>query len=120
MEDEEQKVEGELNIPPVTVDFFNSTREFLQITSQVPGDRWDDCVAECFHEEIEMKTRRIAADYLQEFFNMIHGYEVLLEEANKLTTWDAGLGGWLSYNQISMLISRQISRLATGRDGIRI
>ncbi|MCQ2244698.1 MAG: hypothetical protein MJZ32_10630 [Bacteroidaceae bacterium] len=117
-ENNEQSIEETL--PPITLDFIKSTKAFLCVTEQFPGERWNDCVAQCFHDTIDLKTRHVATDYLKEFLNLIHGYEVLIEEAEKLTKWNAGMGGWLSFNQISMLMSRQISRFLTGRDGVRL
>lgn len=91
---------------------------FLTVSSIY--DKWDDSSADRFNEGPVARTRKISERYMKSLINLERGYPMILEEAGKLTNWNAGLGGFLSILDIGMLIDRQISRNLFGHDDFRL
>ena len=83
-------------------------------------DKWDDSAADSFSEGPVERTRKVSKRYMQSLIKLERGYPMILQEAEKLTNWNAGLGGFLSILDIGMLIDRQISRNLFGHDDFRL
>jgi hypothetical protein len=106
-------------INPLVDLFHDSTYYFFQELNKV-GEVWNDAASDSFRHEVTEHSRKITGDYLMAVCEIYGRYSAILEEAQKLTKWNAGLGGWMSFLDLSMVAERGVSRLFFNRDDHRL
>jgi len=117
---ENQQIKGHKFEPinPLVDLFHDSTYYFFQELSKV-SDEWDDAASESFRHEVTVHSQNITKEYLESVLDIYNKYTVILQEAEKLTKWNAGFGGWMSFLDLSMVVERGVSRLFFNRDDHR-
>lgn len=99
--------------------FHDSCYDYFQELKKV-SDVWNDNASESFRHEVTEHSQQVTKEYLMGVIEIHDRYTAILEEAEKLKSWNAGMGGWLSFLDISMLAKRGISRLFFNRDDQRL
>ncbi len=107
------------SINPLVDPFHDSTHYFFQELDNV-GEVWNDAASDSFRHEVTEHSRNITKDYVMGVLEIYERYTAILEEAQKLTKWNAGLGGWMSWVDLTMVAERAVSRLFFNRDDHRL
>jgi|GEM_PF-5733499 len=106
------------NINPLVDLFQNQVYSFFKILNEVENE-WYDEASESFRYEVTEHAQKMTKEYLLAVLELYERFSYLLEEANKLKNWNAGLGGGLSVFGLQMVIERGMSRLFFNRDDFR-
>ena len=106
------------SINPLVDLFQDACYDYFQELDKV-AEVWNDAASDSFRHEVTEHSRKVTKEYLMGVVEIYHRYTVILEEAEKLTKWNAGFGGWMSFLDLSMVAERGISRLFFNRDDHR-
>lgn len=119
-EEKNKQTQGEKTkkINPLVDLFHDACYDFFQELDKV-SDVWDDAASESFRHEITKHSKEVTKEYLIGVIEVYHRYNTLVEQAQKLTKWNAGLGGWMSLFDLGMVVERGMSRLFFKRDDYR-
>ncbi len=115
---EENNKDGVESINPLIDPLILPARVFFEELDSIENV-WNDKVSDSFRHEVTEYSRTITREYLEALISFYNAYEVIIEEANKLTSPTAGMGGWLSLLDISVIAERGVSRLFFNRDDHR-
>jgi len=107
------------SINPLVDPFHDSCYYFFQELNKV-SEVWDDAASESFRHEVTVHSQNITKNYVEGVLDIYEKYSVILEQAQKLTKWNAGFGGWMSFLDLSMVVERGVSRLFFNRDDHRL
>ncbi|MBS9783538.1 MAG: hypothetical protein KGV46_03190 [Pasteurella sp.] len=116
MEENNNEELGTIN--PLVDPFLLPTKAFFEELKSV-GDVWSDTVSDSFRYEVTEYSEEVVREYLEALISIYNAYETIVAEAENLTSPTAGMGGWLSLLDISMIAERGVSRLFFNRDDHR-
>lgn len=114
----ESEQEDSVRLHPLLELYVEPAQQFFSVMDHF-SSQWDDAASDSFKDEVVNRCRKETLDYLHALVSLTNGYEQILRQAQSLTDWKAGFGGWLSIIDIEMLAQRQVSRWLFNRDDQR-